>query len=494
MSARTLSVVVAAAAVAVSGTAFAQPELEIASIDPEDQFLERITELQSGGGRAPAASLEPLRALALFYQEEGSHALAIAALEEARHVTRVHQGLSSVDEALLLKQQIRSEEAFGNHERVWNLEQDMLTIARQHHDDIRTVPIFRALADDRLDILARYHSGEIPPEVRLGCYYAAGLPRYDDTRGERRAAFEGSCTSGSKSDVMARIRTETLLYYADAIEAILKTGDYASEELRELEQQALRIGFDMPYPVLPSFGNAVTGSVRPTRIRGHCSSDTLDALLALELLGTCLQPVIHAPNAIVIANVGSWVSLVRLLSYEIRSGAPAAARATALAELADWHLLSTPPGRRRFDAGGRRALELYGRLYRELQASDEVRASTTQIFSPQVPVTLPTFVPNPFVTATTAESPRYVDVAFAVSQYGRGERVEILATSKDATRAEEKDVTYLIEGSTFRPRVVDGELAASAPVVLRYYLTPRSLQDARDVRLRLCERAGVCLL
>jgi hypothetical protein len=168
------------------------------------------------------------------------------------------------------------------------------------------------------------------------------------------------------------------------------------------------------------------------------------------------------------------VSLVRLLSYEIRSAAPAAVRANALAELADWHLLSTPAGRRRFEeAGVERALELYELLHRELQEDDDSRPSVTQIFSPEVPVTLPTFVPNPFASAATTESSRYIDVAFDVTKYGRGERIVILGTT-DATRAEERDVISLIEGATFRPRAAGGELAASAPVVLRYHLTPRS--------------------
>jgi len=211
----------------------------------------------------------------------------------------------------------------------------------------------------------------------------------------------------------------------------------------------------------------------------------------LEFLGSCLQPVIHV-DGLVIANVGSWVSLVRLLSYEIRSAAPAAVRANAFVELADWHLLSTPASRRHFEEGGvERALELYERLYRELQQDDDSRSSATQIFSPAVPVTLPTFVPNPFASAAAAESSRYIDVAFDVTKYGRGERIEILATN-DATRADEKDVMSLIKGTTFRPRVAAGELGASAPVVLRYHLTPRSLQEAREVRLALCERVGVC--
>jgi hypothetical protein len=460
MSTCTHRLVIAAAAAAAAGAAFAQAEIE------------------------------PLRVLALSYQEAGDHAPAIMAFEEARHVTRVHNGLSSVEEALLLRQQIPSEEARGNYARVWALEQDMVTIARQHLDDIRTVPIFRELAEDRVDALNRYFVGAIPPEIYLGCYYAAGLPRYDDTRGERRPAGQGSCHSGGKSGAMRRLLAETLMYYADAIEVIVRNGDYASQELRDLEKQALRIGFNASYPWLPTVGNAVTDAGLHRRLGGRCSSGPLDELLAVELLGTCLDPVIHV-DGVVYANVGSWVSLVRLLFYAVRSAAPAAVRANALAELADWHLFSTLPGRRRFDESGQRALELYERLYRELQQDDDLRASSADIFSPRIPITLPTFVPNPFVSAAAAESSRYIDVAFAITKYGRGESIEILATN-DATRADEKDVIKLIVGTTFRPRVVDGELAAADPVVLRYHLTPHSLQEARQVRLALCERAGVC--
>ena len=355
------------------------------------------------------------------------------------------------------------------------------------------MPIFRELADDRLDVLARYYTGEIPPEVYLGCYYAASLPRYDDTRGARRPAGDGSCGSGSKAFAMGRLRTEILMYYADAIEVLVRNRDFASEELQELERKALQIGFTLPYPVLPSYGNAVKGSARPKAILGRCSNDALDDLLALDIVGTCLQPVIHTPDSVVIANVGSWVSLVRLLAYATRSAAPAAARANALAELADWHLVSTPPGRRRFDAGGQRAIDLYARLLRELQQDDDLRAAATEIFSPEVPVVLPTYEPNPFAVAAAAESSRYVDVAFVVTKHGRAEEIEIIATSDDATRAEQRDVVQLIVGTTFRPRVVDGVLAAFAPVAVRYYLTPRSLEEARDVRLQPCERASVLL-
>ena len=150
MGARTNMLLVAAAA-ALSGGLFAQPEL--ASIDPEAQLLEQIAELQAEAGVArPAGLVDPLRALAMVHQEAGDHVLAIATLEEARYVTRIHNGFASADEALLLRQQIRSEKALGRHERVWDLEQDMVALARQNHDDIRMLPIFREVVDDRLAV------------------------------------------------------------------------------------------------------------------------------------------------------------------------------------------------------------------------------------------------------------------------------------------------------------------------------------------------------
>ncbi len=185
--------VTAAAFAALSGGLFAQPEL--ASIDSEAQLREQIAELQAEGGQRPAGLVDPLRALAALYQEDGDDALALATLEEARYVIRIHNGLASADEVLLLRQQIRSEKALGNHERVWDLEQDMVTMARQHHDDIRMLPIFRELADDRLGVIDKVRAGERPPMIYVGCYNDAPLPPYDYTR-PASSLVSPSCIGG----------------------------------------------------------------------------------------------------------------------------------------------------------------------------------------------------------------------------------------------------------------------------------------------------------
>lgn len=459
----------AAAAAALSGTLFAQAEISFG--DPKQPLLEQIAEAQAeAGGARPAGLSRPLAALAAVHQEAGDHALAIAALEEARYVTRVHNGLAAADEAVLLRQQIRSEKALGLHERAWDLEQRMVTIARQHHDDSRMLPIFSELADDRSNVLERFRAGERPPMIELGCYYSAPLPPYDDTRRPRRPPLRanpdvpsGSCRFGDGWLVRNRLRAEILMYYADAIEIILKTGDYASPELRRFERAAVGLSRDltrvrMRYSESGSFG--------------YCAGGTLDQYLALDILHSCLAPVGRAQN-VVVANVGGLVSLIRLISYEIRSGAPAADRARALAELADWYLLSTPVDRRHFEE---RIIDtaraVYERAYRELRQGTDAESSSTRLFAPELPITLPTFEPNPLASNATAEPSRYVDVAFNVTKYGRAEQIEILDTSRGATRREERDLIRLIAGTTFRLRAVDGKLSDSAPMNVRYHLSP----------------------
>jgi hypothetical protein len=455
--------VVAAAAAAAASAVCAQPELPFAATGAQAALAEQIARLRAEGGPTAAAAIDPLRALAVQYQEAGDDALAIGILEEARHVTRVHRGLASADEALLLRQQIRSERALEAHQRVWDLEQDMVTIARQHHDDIRMAAVFRELAEDRAQALQQYRAGHLPPEIYLGCYYISVRRPYSDTRGALRAPpGSGSCRSGNKLTVYRQLRIEILMYYADAIEVAVKSGDFASQELRSLEHAAVRF---WRFPAADINGPIETGA--PFATVNGCESRPLEQMLALELVGTCLEPVIRE-NGSVAPNVGGWVGLVRLIAYELRSGAPAADRARAIAELADWQLQATPAARRRF-GNGDEAFELYERAYRESQQSADTRAAT-ELFSPELPITLPATAPNPF--AASRESQRYIDVAFVITKYGRGEQIRVLDTSRHATRAELRDLTRLIELSSFRPRVVNGELAAAAPVTIRYRLPP----------------------
>jgi hypothetical protein len=186
---------------------------------------------------------------------------------------------------------------------------------------------------------------------------------------------------------------------------------------------------------------------------------TFGEFLGSELTGSCMDPLAGAGGA----GVGGWASLMRLIYYEVRSGAPAAARASAFAELGDWYLRA--PGRNGF--GAETAWKLYEQALLELRQGTDAPALMAEVFSPELPVTLPTYAPNPL--ASTASS-RFIDVEFAITKHGFPEQIEVLDSGENATRAEERDLVGLIELAQFRPRAVDGVLADSAPVVVRYYL------------------------
>jgi tetratricopeptide (TPR) repeat protein len=456
MSTRINRLFVIVAAATVCSAALAQPTPEPVAIEPEQRLLEQLDELRSEQGVNAEARIEPLRTLALLYQEDGDHALAVVVLREARQILRANRGLFSatVDEALVLHQLVRSEKALRDGEQVWNLQHDMTAIARQHLDDMRVLPIFLELIDDRTERLDEFSTtrfGDLPPGIYVPCDtdpVPAQSSRSEAVPGERSAApvpvsDARNCPPGTWGTVVERLRGAVLRNYADAIAVLIRNGDYASQELRDLEKQALSLPFERGFV--------------------SCSAGTFRDILESELVDSCLDPAGGS-------SVGGWGSLMRLVYYEVHSGAPATARASAYAELADWYVRAEHlNSARKLSPADEHALNLYAQAFVELQQDDDASELMAEIFSPELPVTLPTYAPNPLASM---ESSRYIDVSFDITKYGRGERIEILDTSKGAARGEERDLIRLIESTSFRPRFVDGRLADSAPVVVRYALGP----------------------
>src|SRR5678816_4732452 len=97
-----------------------------------EQIAAEILEAQTQGGPYAKEVIEPLRDLSFVYQEKGERALELAALEQARQVVRANYGLSSLEQAPLMQQQIRAEESRGNFPVAWELEQALLTLAQKH--------------------------------------------------------------------------------------------------------------------------------------------------------------------------------------------------------------------------------------------------------------------------------------------------------------------------------------------------------------------------
>lgn len=220
-------------AVAPPHVVVSQPSSSPAADEEAVRLAERIEQRQSRDGVHSPELIDPLKGLALYYQDQGDHVRAIAALEQARQVFRVNYGLHDLGEAPLLRQLIRNEDARGNAEAAWELEQRLLRLAGRHPDDVRTAPILRAMADDRMDVLRRYVAGEFPPQIVLGCYY--GGPQPNGT---------GSCSAGSRGRVISTLRNEAVSYYSQAVDVILRNEAYSSDQLPELLMELVHVSHE----------------------------------------------------------------------------------------------------------------------------------------------------------------------------------------------------------------------------------------------------------
>jgi tetratricopeptide (TPR) repeat protein len=398
------------AALAVSCAGFAQPADELSQNEKHlRQILDTIEEIQDQDGSYSPDLIDPLRAMGLLYQEGEEPSLAAAAFQRALQVVRANSGLYSLDQAPLIRRLIDYERASGDAAEAWDLEHELLTLVTRHPDDLRIVPILHAVADHRLAVLRRYYAGEYPPEIVLGCYYAA---RGEDSM--RRFRRDRRCTSGSRSVVIQSILADAWRYYSDAIRIFSKHELYSSTELRALEARIIRSTY--------LFGGDYSRGTRSYR---------------------------------------------RLIDYSTANSEPPLTRVKTLVEATDWKLLfERNSGTVALD----RILDTYEQAYERLEQTGIAPTSIQQLFSPRVPVVLPTFLPNPLASDQTPKTTGYIDVAFDVTKYGDSRRVEILDTTTNATDAATDRLVRLVQRCRFRPRVTNGEVADVVRMVVRYYL------------------------
>ena len=442
-----------------------------ADVERQQQISERIQQEESRNGPYSEGLIGPLSDLALIYQDRGDHDLAVAVITRVRQVVRANEGLHSLEQIPLIQQLIANEEAIGRVETAWELEQDLLTLARRHPGDLRTVPVFRETAAKRMALARQYRAGELPPQILLGCYY--GWPRqglsHVSTEGGVATTTKTHCNSGQRDEVIRAIVSDAQTSYAHAIGVMLRNERYESDELRGLELELLRSFELIPMPDNRSGIRDGLAGARLDEEPWRSWMDSMAALAEWELPQAGAEPSPEQneprdgkPLAIrfyereCLDDCLGRQSLQRLLAYEIATAAPFREQVEAFIRIADWE-------------GGERALERYERAIEMLQQAG-AQTSIDELFAPKTPVVLPTFVPNPLATDRTQASTGHIDVAFEITDYGKARRVQIL----DATNATDGDkarLAQLIQRSRFRPRLTDGEFARASPVVLRYYLT-----------------------
>lgn len=436
---------------ALAAAALAQP-----AADRERQILDTITREQAENGRLSNDLIAPLSDLAGLYRDRGDDALAAAVMQQLLEVIRANDGVLSLDQVPFIEQLIAIEESRGEAAAAWDLEQRLLTLAKRNPGDLRTVPIFRNAAQKRFELFQRYWAGEDPPQVEIGCY--SGWPR---SRSGDFADVEAKlCKSGARSETARAIVTDAQRYYAEAIALLVDERQYASPELRDLETELLGT---IMYPGRVDKLNSLRGldgvrtDIEPWRswaaALGGLSRVTVPNPTGLPLVPSAPPAPPHGEFEYLFGRE----SQVRLFAYELASAAPLSQQIEAFLRIADWDLLYSQNAR---------ALNEYAQVYRLLEDRG-AGSSIDALFSPEIPVTLPAYLPNPLLTAPTDD---YIDVTFEVTQLGESRKMEMTGSSAGVTAADRDALMLLLKSSRFRPRSQDGKPARAAAVAVRYYV------------------------
>ena len=131
-------------------------------------------------------------------------------------------------------------------------------------------------------------------------------------------------------------------------------------------------------------------------------------------------------------------------------------------QIADWDLLFSHNGL---------AVEGYALAHDMLERAGAARGVASRSSSRRrTPVVLPAFEPNPLARDETRAATGHIDVAFAITKYGRGRDVEIRDAANATDDARSTTSSVLVKSSRFRPQLTDGRFAESPPVVVRYHL------------------------
>ena len=388
-----------------AAAAFAQSDLERAAALVE-QLEASIASEQAQHGVRSEALIPLFTQLGHLYRDLGHIGRAAAAFEEARSAVRANVGLSSLDEAPLLRELMHIAEGLGDVKAAWEVEHRLLALADAHPEDLRAADVYRAMGDKRLDLLSKYFAGDFPPQLVLGCYYHGTLA------GDVESG-DPNCTAGSRGRLVRAVFAEAWRYYTAAADALAANELYSSAELRDLEMR-----------------------------------------------------IVGSSYAVGAYSVGRQ-HLERLLAYEVANDQPSSAGLNALVQLADWDIVTNAKTDSR-DLWSS-ALETYEQVYAKLRRDGADSRSIDALFSPEVPIVVPAFQPNPFMACQTSITSSHIDIAFEITKYGRSRRVEVLNTTTAVPRDVAKSLVAQISNSLFRPRIIDGRIASAAPVTLRCY-------------------------
>ncbi len=417
-----------------------QPELG----DLDQTILDyerRIHEMEIQGGPYEYGLGQEFVSLGMIHQSRNEHQLALNNFDKALHINRVNLGLFNLAQEEVIEKQIESYIALGDLEAADHQQEYLFLLKRR---------AYGGESIDLLPALTRYAEWNI---------FAFNSRLFMDPTLSYAAESRMYTNNGVSNSIGAEdFRTIRLMnaqnIYRTMIQILINNFGMDDPRLLDIERRlALTNYFFATNMDINSdiFNNGNNSSLALASSQGfydmsRISSNSMGYRHGREALERRLQYI--------------------LLSDKADPEEVARARV----DLADWLMLF----KKRMAA-----LDVYEEAYRELKAANGSQEVMNELFSPVMPVTIPTFIDYRYTRAyhdipddVALDYQGWLDVSVGINRYGQTTDVEVLGKSLSVTDPIESRLVRQLRSSTsFRPRFSNDTLLTEDVLKARFYYT-----------------------
>lgn len=400
------------------------------ALDGVVRYEAQLKEIEQKGNAYDLELTETLLGLAASYENVGEYANALPLYERASHITRVNHGLFSLDQVPIVQRVIANDIARGDLLSADQQQDYLFYLNRRIHGDNNPALLTAMLDYAEWNVYAFRARMLSPPVVTVE-----------------------ELTDATPSTTKEPPPVEDI--FAFRIEKLI-TAQIAYENIINL----IMAHFGTTDPRLPAAERAlaVTNYLYATQV---IASDG----------GIEMTNGYYSPDFPRLSGGGfseGREALERRVQYLEQNGTASREEITrAKMELGDWLITS----RKRMNA-----VELYDQVFADYVASGASQTEIDALFHPLLPVSIPTFVMNPYTRASLSipadaaiQYRGYVDVEFSIGRYGQTSMPRELARSQDVDDKVVEVLMRNIRRDQFRPRYQDGHAIEEDRVQIRYY-------------------------
>ena len=414
-------------------------ELAFTNSNSINDYEERIKDLELDGGAYEPALTQEMLSVGSLYQQQGDHLAALEFLDQALHINRVNLGLFNLEQEEIIDQKIASHVALGDL-RAADLQQEYLMYIKRKAYGSTSVELLPALSEYAdWNIFAFDSRLALDPTQS----YAADSNIYQ----------EDTVNNSIGEDDLRSVRLlNAQNIYRTILNIILSNYGLQDPRLLDIEKKL----------ALTNYFFATNLDVKSDVYSGKTSSLALNSsqgFYEMSRVSSNSMGYRHGREA-----------LERRLEYMLKmEGVSDMDIARARIDLADWLLLFKKRTA---------ALTLYQEAYDALSAAEDIyRDEIDALFSPDLPVTIPTFIDCRYTRESLGipghiplEYQGWIDLGYRINRYGKPQDVEILGQSENTTEPISSRLLRQIKSSTsYRPRITEGTLVEMDNIEARYY-------------------------